>query len=129
MKKLIFALCALCTLVMACGDSSSKASDNPLGDSSSTTSDNPLIEQATKRIRQDIDAKGMGMLKDFKVYDVEQLNDSMFRATREFTNPMIEKEIKITADYTFDSELNTIINSETVKSYMKSEGEWVEAGF
>jgi hypothetical protein len=38
---------------------------------------------------------------------------------------MFEKGIKITEDYTFDSELNTIVESVTVTSYMMSEGEWV----
>jgi len=70
----------------------------------------------------------MGMITDFKVYDVEQVNDSIFRATREFYNPMFEKEIKITEEYTFDSELNTIVESESIKSFMMSEGEWVEVG-
>lgn len=40
-------------------------------------------------------------------------------------DPMFEKGIKITEDYTFDSELNTIVESVTVTSYMMSEGEWV----
>ena len=114
MKYLTLSIAICCLL--ACGQSNPK------------TSENPIIEQATKRIRQKIDAAGMGMIKDFKVYDVEQLNDSVFRATREFNNPMFDKDIKITEDYTFDSELNTIIDSESVKSYMKSEGEWVEVG-
>ena len=115
MNKYLSLFIAICCL-LACG----QANPNP--------SENPIIEQATKRIRQQIDAKAMGMIKDFKVYDVEQLNDSVFRATREFHNPMFEKDIKITEDYTFDSELNTIVESLTVTSYMKSEGEWVKAG-
>ena len=52
----------------------------------------------------------------------------MFSPTLEFINPMFDKYIKITEDYVFDSDLNSIIDSETVKSYMKSEGEWVEVG-
>ena len=42
---------------------------------------------------------------------------------------MMEREMRITNKYTFTSDLDSIINKEDVKAEIKSQGEWIDAGF
>ena len=84
---------------------------------------------AKKRIIQKIDADGMGMIKDFKIISVEMINDSTYKAIHTFTNPMMGKEMRITRNYFFTTDSDSIKNKEDLKVEMKSEDEWVKAGF
>ena len=84
---------------------------------------------AKKRIIQKIDADGMGMIKDFKIISVEMINDSTYKAIHTFTNPMMGKEMRITRNYFFTTDSDSIKNKEDLKVEMKSENEWVKAGF
>jgi len=84
---------------------------------------------ATKRIKQRIDVRGMGMVQDIDVFDVTAKGDSVFQATHTFTNTMFGKEMKMTAVWTLNAGLDSVISDETVVTFMKSEGEWVKAPF
>lgn len=84
---------------------------------------------AKKRIIQKIEADGMGMIKKLKIESVEKLNDSMFKGIHSFTNPLVDKDVRITRDYTFTADFDSITNVEDVKFEIKSQGEWVESGF
>ncbi|QDP47325.1 MAG: hypothetical protein Unbinned4388contig1000_44 [Prokaryotic dsDNA virus sp.] len=82
-----------------------------------------------KRIIQKIEMDGMGMLKDLKIESVNKLNDSTYKGVHSFSNPIFNKEIRVTRNYTFTADLDSITKKEGVKTEVKSEGEWVETGF
>lgn len=82
-----------------------------------------------KRIVQKIETDGMGMIKDLKIVTVEKFNDSTYKGVHSFTNPMFDKEVRVTRNYTFTADLDSITKKEDVKTEMKSEGEWVKTGF
>ncbi len=82
-----------------------------------------------KRIIQKIDTDGMGMLKDIEIEKIEKINDSTYKGVHSFYNPMFDKDIRLTREYTFTADLDSITKKEDIKSEMKSEGEWVETGF
>jgi len=42
------------------------------------------------------------------------------------THPLLNKEIRITRNYFFTADLDSITGDEELKYEMKSEGEWVE---
>ncbi len=84
---------------------------------------------AKKRIIQKIDSDGMGMIKDLKIISVEMINDSIYKAIHTFTNPMMGKEMRITRNYFFTTDSDSIKNNEDLKVEMKSEDEWVKVGF
>lgn len=82
-----------------------------------------------KRIVQKIETDGMGMLKNLKIESVEKLNDSTYKGVHSFTNPMFDNEVRLTRNYIFTTNLDSITKMEGKKTEMKSEGEWVETGF
>lgn len=109
-------------LFASCGSGSTEST------TTSTAKSNP-IDLATKRIKQRIDADGMGMLQNVEVVEVEQQNDSTFKATHTFLNPVMNKEVKLTRVYTLNVGLDSVLNKEDVGNmYLKSEGEWIESG-
>jgi len=85
--------------------------------------------KAKKRIYQKIDADAFGMIKDLKIEEVTKINDSVFKAMHTFTNPMIKKQMRITRNYTLNKGLDSVIKKEELKTEMKSQGEWIKAGF
>jgi|TARA_R110000822_G_scaffold290703_1_gene412734 hypothetical protein len=110
LKSVLFTI-AFSLLLVSCGDDSSP------------------VALAKKRIFQKVDADGMGMLKDLKIISVEMINDSTYKAIHTFTNPMMSKEMRITRNYFFTSDSDSIKNQEDLKVEIKSKGEWIKAGF
>ena len=111
MKKLLSLLfIAVLFLISSCGEANPNA-------------------QFEKKIYQKIDASGMGMLKDLKILSVEKVNDTTYRAIHTFENPLIDKEMKISRNYFFTKDGSSISNYEDISVEMKSQGEWVKAGF
>ena len=98
-----------------------------LGSCSGNKSDGDSLVR--KRIIQKIETDGMGMLKELKIESIEKLNDSTYKGIHSFSNPMIDKKVRVTRNYIFTTDLDSITNNEGVKTEMKSEGEWVETGF
>jgi hypothetical protein len=84
---------------------------------------------ARKRIIQKIDVAAMGMLKEFEIESFERVDDTTYLATHTFLNPLIDKEMRVTRNYIFTPDLDSIVNTIDVKSEMKSEGEWVKMNF
>ena len=87
---------------------------------------NNLVE---KRIKQKIEADGLGMIKINTFSLDKKINDSVFQATHSFNNPMIEKEMNIVKHYTFNTSLDSIVSDEDISTQMMSEGEWVDFGW
>lgn len=112
MKKLTFLIIAYCLLIVSCEEK------KETGDS-----------LARKRIIQKIDVDGMGMLKDFNLETFKKVNDTTYLGIHTFLNPMINREIRVTRNYIFTSDLDSIIEKKDIKAEMKSEGEWVKTGF
>lgn len=79
-----------------------------------------------KRITQKIEADGMGMIKDVKIEAIKKVNDSTYNGIHTFKNPVFNKEVRITRDYIFTIDLDSIVRKKDIKSEMKSEGEWVK---
>jgi hypothetical protein len=79
-----------------------------------------------KRIIQKIETNAMGMIKDVNLEKLEKVNDSTFKGSHSFFNPMVDKEVRVTRNYIFTSDLDSIVNDVDVKTEMKSEGEWVD---
>lgn len=96
--------------------------------SNNVVEENPL-DNIEKRIYQNVDAAGFGLLEDLVIESIYRLDSVTFEASHTFTNPMMEREMRITNKYTFTSDLDSIINKEDVKTEMKSEEEWVDTGF
>jgi len=80
-----------------------------------------LVEE---RITQKIDIDAMGTIKDLKIISVKKVNDTTYKAIYTFINEMVNKEIRVTRNYTFTINLDSITNEEDLKTEMKSEGEW-----
>lgn len=72
--------------------------------------------QIERKIFQRIDVDGMGMLKDIKIVSIDQEDDSTYQATHTFTNPLFDREMRITSTYYFTSDKDSIKNTVTVKT-------------
>jgi len=105
------------------------ACKNQTGDKNFSETSNAKIDLIQKKIFQKIEVNGLGMLKDLKIESVEKINDSVFKGTHTFLNPFVDKEMRVTKNYTFSPELDTIVNTKDLKTEMKSQGEWVDSGF
>lgn len=79
-----------------------------------------------KRIIQKVEIDGMGMLENVTVEKVDKINDSTFNGLYSFFNPVFKKDIRITKRFDFTADLDSIKDTETIKTEMKSEGEWIE---
>ena len=80
-----------------------------------------------KRIYQHIDMRGMGMLKDIEVQSVEKKSETLVKGVHTFFNPMFEREMRVTNEYTFEGD--SIVSFNSIKSEIKSQDEWVEQSF
>lgn len=79
-----------------------------------------------KRIIQNVETSSMGMINNVDVSVIEKLNDSTYLGVYSFHNRLMDKEIRITKNFTFTKDFEKITNSEEKKYEVKSEGEWVE---
>jgi hypothetical protein len=97
---------------------------------SNAASQDPL-KLAEKRIKQRIEADAMGIIDELEILEIVPAggNDSTFRATHSFLNIMIDKKVKLTRVYTLNAGLDSVIENQNLKSWMMSEGEWVETGW
>jgi len=95
---------------------------------SSCEEPNPNAE-FEKKIFQYIDVNGMGMLEDLKIQDIEKVNDTTFKATHTFTNPLFNKEMRITRNYFFSEDGSSVNDYEEISTEMKSKGEWIKSNF
>ena len=82
-----------------------------------------------KRIMQKIEVAGMGMLKDINIESIEKVNDTTYKGVHSFANPILDNEVRMTKNYFFTIDLDSITGDEQLKSEMKSEGEWIEVKF
>ena len=82
-----------------------------------------------KRIMQKIEVAGMGMLKDINIESIEKVNDTTYKGIHSFANPILDNEVRLTKNYFFTIDLDSITGDEQLKSEMKSEGEWIEVKF
>ena len=69
------------------------------------------------------------MIKDLEIISVEKINDTTYKAVHTFTNPLIEKEMRIARNYFFTIDAETINNKEDITVEIKSAGEWVKSRF
>ena len=106
---------SLVVLLISCGDNKSNSDS---GDS--------LVK---KRIKQKIEVAGMGMLKNINIESIEKVNDTTYKGIHSFTNPILDNEVRMTKNYFFTIDLDSITGDEDLKSEMKTEGEWVEVKF
>ena len=88
--------------------------------------DSSPLKNIEKKIYQNIDASGFGMLENLTITSVEA-GDSpeTFMATHTFTNPITKKEMRITRNYVFNTSKDSILSKEDILVEMKSAGEWV----
>jgi Tfp pilus assembly protein PilP len=90
-------------------------------------STNSPDDLAKKRIYQRIDADAMGMIPDLEIVSLERINDTTYKAAHTFTNPMINnKRMRITRNYYFTADFDSIINKEEIFTEMESAGEWIK---
>ena len=81
-----------------------------------------------KRITQRIDQKSMGMINDLDIESIENVDAATFICVYNFSNPMVNKKVRLTKQYAFTTDLDSIIGVKDIKSEMKSGGEWVNVG-
>ena len=87
------------------------------------TDKNTLVR---KRIIQKIETDGMGMIKEIEIESIKKINDSIYKGIYHFQNPMFNKEVRVTQNYIFTHNLDSIKKNNLLKTEIKSEGEWVE---
>ena len=91
-----------------------------------TPSNVVFIDGIAEGIKHRIEADGLGMLQKIEVTNVEQKTDSTFKATHTFWNPMIEEEVKLTREYTMNSNLDSVVSkAEISSSFIKYDGKWI----
>ena len=114
MKKLLLLLLIAPVIFVSCGQTPKNSSVNS-------------NEIAEKRIFQKIDSDAYGMIKDLEISELKQIDSITFEATHKFTNPMLEKKLRIKRNYTFYStKLDSIVEKVDLKTEMESQGEWVD---
>lgn len=80
-----------------------------------------------KKIMQRIQITGLGMLKDLKIESIQKVNDTTYTGVHSFKHPFLDlKDLRLTRNYFFTADLDSIKGYEVLKKEMKSEGEWVE---
>lgn len=79
---------------------------------------------AEKRIKQDLDVVLMTI--KYEIETLERMNDTTYRVVYSYYNEIVDKDVRITDDYYFTSDLDSIIGDINIKGEIKSEGEWVE---
>ena len=80
-----------------------------------------------KKIMQRIQITGLGMLKDLKIESIQKVNDTTYKGVHSFKHPFLDlKDLRLTRNYFFTADLDSIKGYEVLKKEMKSEGEWVE---
>jgi hypothetical protein len=83
-----------------------------------------------KRIIQKIESDALGiMITDLRIESIEKVNDSTYKAKHSFSNPFFNRKVRLTRNYIFTADLDSIIAKVDLKSEMMSEGEWIEFGF
>ncbi len=82
-----------------------------------------------KRIIQKIEINARGLIKELKIESIDTVNDSTFKGVHTFFNPIFDKSIRVTENYFFTTDLDSIKSEEHLKTEMKSAGEWVDTGF
>lgn len=91
-----------------------------------TSGNNDPTSIAKKTIKQNIDLAGMGMLEGLKIESIKMINDNTFEAVHTFSNPLTKRKMRITNKYVLTSKLDSVVNKESIKTEMKSEGEFKE---
>lgn len=104
--------------IISCGGEANKS--NPSGEANKP---NPS-SIAEKTIKQKIDMDGLGMIKDIKMESVNQIDGTTFEAVHIFTNPMVNKKMRVTRKYYLNSSLDSVMKKEDIKTEMETEGEF-----
>ena len=105
--KFIISSLFLVVLLTSCGDNSDS-----------------LVEE---KIIQRIKIAGFGMLKDLKIESIEKVNDTTYKGMHSFKHPFLDlKDIRLTRNYFFTADLDSITGYKVLKKEMKSKGEWAE---
>ena len=98
-----------------------------IGCNSNQSTNSVDMDLVEKRIFQHADiVDGMGLLNDIVIEILEQYDSVSFIARRAFTNPIFNKKERWTNKYIFNSSLDSIIDTDTMKLEYESAGEWVE---
>ncbi|MDA9019040.1 hypothetical protein N9233_01360 [Flavobacteriales bacterium] len=91
-----------------------------------TPSNVVFLDSVGEAIKYRIDADGLGMLQKIEVIHVKQRTDSTFKATHTFWNPMTEEEVKLSREYTMNSNLDSVVSKEEISSsFIKRDGTWI----
>ena len=88
---------------------------------------NSTDELVKKRIIQKIEVAGMGFVKNLNFESLAKVNDTTYTGIHSFTNSFIKKDVRVSRNYIFTSDLDSIIKAIDLKTEMKSQGEWVDA--
>ena len=118
MKKLLYTL--MFTLIfISCGSNTNE---------SKSLSDDDKMKLVEKRILQKKVQKAMGMIKskEFEIETIKKLGDSTFQAIHNFTNPLMDAEVRMTNYYIFTTDLDSIILDSNIKLQSKVEGDWID---
>ena len=67
-------------------------------------------------------------MKDLNIESIEKVNDSIYKGVHSFSNSMFDKQVRVTRNYTFTTDLDSITNIGEAKAEIKSEGEWIDTG-
>ena len=88
---------------------------------------NSEANKLKKKIIQKYDADYMGSIT-LKNLMLEKENDSTYQVTFEMRNPLTQRDLKAIEIVNFTKDLDSIKNIKRIKTYIKSEGEFVEMG-
>ena len=84
-------------------------------------------DAAKSTIISKLESDGLGMIKDFEIIGLQEVDSVNYNAIYVFTNPLIGKKIKLEKIFTFsDTNTDSILSVEEVSSLMEKNGEWIE---
>ena len=83
---------------------------------------------AQRLISAQIKADAFGMI-EFDVESIEQVNDTVYKLSHVFDNPMFNARVRVTRSYIIDPEYTKVISKEEVSTQGKFDGTWVDMGF
>jgi len=120
MNPIFLFICSL--MILSCTDRQNAGNDDA-GNEVATAVMQTNTDHAKEKIRQSIDAEGKGAINDLYI-DVEVLNDSTVRSIHTFLNPTTGQEMRITREYHFVNDFDSITSFRQILTERRSKGKW-----
>lgn len=98
---------------------------NTISDSESIE-EKRIYQKVEKKINQNKAISRLNLMANINTESLTKINGTVYTGVHIFTNQMLNKEFRLTRNYIFTADLDSIVKVVEVKEEVKSEGEWVE---